>query len=472
MSGLPAPLLAPWAITPQGLELVCAIASRDEFFADVRKQALLAREGKPLENSRNVAVRDGIAIIPINGPIFKHASLMSDVSGASSCESIRKDLETALEAGDVKAIVLAVDSPGGEANGPGELSKAIYESRGRKPIVSYVSGTGASAAYWIASAADKIIADPSALLGSIGVRTMITDDSKRDEAAGIKEYQIVSSQSPFKVVDPADSSDRARVKSLVSAMAEVFIADVARNRGVSIAKVMKDFGQGDVLVGEDAVRAGLADETGTLESVIEGLSTASYKSKGVAMSQSKLKAGMAEGKCSSCAADMDDDDDMYCGECYHGSKASTSFEKQAFAILGVTTVADAMGVLTGIKSQSDKLASVEAELVSVKQAKLISEVGMKLDAAVLDGRVEHAQRADMEKLAKDHGPAALDACLSILRPSASPAVIPTPETHAKAVNDGLTKDQRKIFEATGMTPEKFSAHKSKLANTLNPQDEE
>src|SRR5678809_521246 len=169
--GLPKTLLSPWAITQTGLELVISIASRSEFFSEVREQALLAQDGKPLANARSVVNRDGVALIPVNGPLFRHATLMTNVSGASSYETILKDFQAACESPDVEAIVLDIDSPGGEVHGAGELSTAIYQARGQKPIVAYVGGQGASAAYWIASAADKVVADPSAVLGSIGVRT-------------------------------------------------------------------------------------------------------------------------------------------------------------------------------------------------------------------------------------------------------------------------------------------------------------
>jgi len=110
------------------------------------------------------------------------------------------------------------------------------------------------------------------MLGSIGVRTALLDDSKAMEEAGFREYVIVSSQSPDKALDPSDEGDRARVQQIVDDLASVFVSKVARNRNVSEETVLSDFGQGDVLVGAKAVDAGMADRLGDFEQVVSELS--------------------------------------------------------------------------------------------------------------------------------------------------------------------------------------------------------
>ena len=118
-------------------------------------EALEARLGRPLDNTRAVSIRDGVAVIPITGPIMRYANLFTRISGATSTQELATDLQTALDSPQVRAIVLNIDSPGGEASGINELADMIHASRGKKPIKAYVGGTGASAAYWIASAADE-----------------------------------------------------------------------------------------------------------------------------------------------------------------------------------------------------------------------------------------------------------------------------------------------------------------------------
>lgn len=267
---LPKVLSQPLAISQEGLQLVLSVWSRDEFFSDVRMKALAARDGQPLENTQAAEIRDGVAVIPIYGPLFRHANMMMEISGGSSYGHLRKDLQAALDNPAVKAIVLDVDSPGGEVDGVAELSDAIRAATSAvKPVVAYVGGMGASAAYWLASAAQMIVCSETAMLGSIGVRTAVVDDSERDAKEGVRSIEIISSQSPGKRDLPVDDEVLGKVQAHADYLAEIFINAVAKNRGKSPEVVASDFGQGDVLIGERAVAAGLADRVGNLEQVIE-----------------------------------------------------------------------------------------------------------------------------------------------------------------------------------------------------------
>jgi ClpP class serine protease len=170
----------------------------------------------------------------------------------------------------VDALLLNVDSPGGEATGINELGDMLFEARATKPIWSYVEGLGASAAYWLASATERIVVDATAALGSIGVVLAVSDPTK----ANAREIEFVSSQSPNKRPDPTSERGKAQLQRLVDAMAAVFVAKVARNRGVSEEQVLADFGSGGLLVGEHARRAGLADALGSFEGTLAELQQA------------------------------------------------------------------------------------------------------------------------------------------------------------------------------------------------------
>jgi ClpP class serine protease len=259
---------SPWLITESAFKTLIAIASRDSFFADARKQALDAREGVPLKNAHNAYTRGTVAVIPVVGPLIRHADVFSDVSGATSYARLRKDLQAALDSAAVTSILLSIDSPGGEANGCFELADAIFAAREKKPIRAYVGGMGASAAYAIASAAERITCAATAELGSIGVRAGYLDASRAMDAAGLKEWVFVSSQSPNKGFDPNVEDDRGRLQVVLDDLAAVFVDRVARNRGVDLDMVLEDFGRGDVMVGARAVAAGLADELGDFETVL------------------------------------------------------------------------------------------------------------------------------------------------------------------------------------------------------------
>ena len=254
----------PWAIQPQALEEIIAIAER----RNETPEAVAARLGRELDNTQSTEIRNGVAIVPVTGPLFRYANLFTAISGASSYDVLATDFTAALENPDVQAIVLNVDSPGGDANGVSEFSDMVFAARGKKPIWAYVGGQAASAAYWIASSADQVVVSDTAVLGSIGAVVGIQDRREADAKNGVRTYEIVSTQSPYKRVDPGTDTGRAKIQEMIDALAGVFVAKVARNRGVSEDTVLSDFGQGGVFVGQAAIKAGLADRIGSYEAVL------------------------------------------------------------------------------------------------------------------------------------------------------------------------------------------------------------
>ena len=254
-------LTIPWAIRPEWAKQMLTIARRD----GLTPEAVAAELGQPLNNTRTVTVREGVATIPVSGPMFRYANIFADVSGATSYEALATDLRVALDDPSVLAILLAVDSPGGEVFGASELSDLIFNARGTKPIVAHVSGFGASAAYWIASAADDVVTSSTGILGSLGVCMSVTVPADDPDLFGDREIEFVSSQSPDKHLDPTSKAGREQHQAIVDKLAGVFVADAARNRGVTEASVLEGFGKGGTFVGTDAVTAGLADRVATFE---------------------------------------------------------------------------------------------------------------------------------------------------------------------------------------------------------------
>lgn len=252
-----------WLITGDWLETIMSIAERE---GDI--QALETRLGRQLDNTRSVTVRDGVAVIPITGPIFRYANLFTEISGAVSTQMLARDIQTALDDPSIHAIVLNADSPGGAAYGINELSELVYSARGQKRIVAYVGGQAASAMYWIASAADEIVVDDTAQLGSVGVVMAMTIAPQRD---GVKSYEFVSSNAPNKRPNPETEAGRAQLQASVDELASVFLDKVARNRGIPRDQVNDRFRQGGIATGALAVEAGMADRLGSLESLIAEL---------------------------------------------------------------------------------------------------------------------------------------------------------------------------------------------------------
>ena len=260
----------PWLLTEGALRSIMSTAAeKSESF-----EAIAKKWGEHLEGTWEAQLYGDVAVIPVSGVLMRQMSWWGFFSGSSAYEILLKEIAGALDNPAVKAVILDVDSPGGEVTGCAELGTHIYALRGGKPLIAYATGTCASAAYWIASSCDELVVSQTSLVGSIGVVKSIRDYTKAYEKMGITDLEIVSSQSPFKRVDPASKDGRTREQKQVDALAEVFIEAVARNRAVSRNKVLEDFGQGDCFVGQGAVDAGLADRVGSLEELIAEFSGA------------------------------------------------------------------------------------------------------------------------------------------------------------------------------------------------------
>jgi capsid assembly protease len=258
MSALMDAINKPWLIQQEDLERILSIAQREN---EITPEALQKIQAEQHRKAERMAMRDGVAIIEARGPMFKYANLFTEISGATSYEQVMRDLNVAAEDPAVNAIMLAVDSPGGHASGCDELAQAIFAMRGKKPIEAYISGVGASAAYWIASAADKITLSEASAVGSIGViMRMPVGKEGRD-------HVFVSSQSPDTNTEPG----RASLQKTVDALATVFISNVAKYRGVDAETVTTKFGAGGVEIGADAVRLGMADAVGQFEDALAAL---------------------------------------------------------------------------------------------------------------------------------------------------------------------------------------------------------
>ena len=222
---------------------------------------------------------DKIAVIDVGGIITPYQNILSMLFGGTNIASIEEQFAEAMDDPEITGIMLRVDSPGGLITGVEELASTIAAARGKKPIVAYAYGNAASAAYWIASAADKIVAGPTTMLGSIGVAVAVP---KIRESGWV---EFVSSNAPNKRLDPESEQGRNSIQSRLDAMETEFISAVAANRAVSGDKVLSEFGQGDVLPAREAVRAGMADLVGGMKDALSLITTLQPKPKGVVMTK-------------------------------------------------------------------------------------------------------------------------------------------------------------------------------------------
>lgn len=264
-----------WAILDEYLQLMAVIADRDMDAQVGIVEAIEKRFGSHIAGTREATVRNGIGVIPVAGPMFRYANFFTEISGATSFERLAVDIGTAMENDEVVHLILDVNSPGGEVDGAAETAELIASYRGIKPITAFISHLGASAGYWIASAADEVIVSETSMVGSIGAVIGVTSYAEADKKRGIQRMEFVSSQSPDKRVDPFsdDEGEQARantvLQGLVDKMAGVFIEKVAGYRDMTEEAIMAT--KGGILIGADAVEAGLADSIGTLEGLIDSL---------------------------------------------------------------------------------------------------------------------------------------------------------------------------------------------------------
>jgi signal peptide peptidase SppA len=255
----------PWLIHPAWLKSLAEGSANRE-----APSAVATAQGIPKGESGLVEMMDGVAVIHIRGPIARYESILYWFV-MTSVEALALEFRAALDDPSVRAILLDIDTPGGQVNGIHELAEMIYAARGIKPIAAYVGGMGDSAGYFLASAASNVVMDATAEVGSIGVAIVYFDSREADQKYGFREIEIVSSQSPKKRPDPATDEGRKQIQGQLDALAEVFIQSVARYRNVAEETVLNDFGQGDVVVGQAAVDRGMADRLGSFNELLEEL---------------------------------------------------------------------------------------------------------------------------------------------------------------------------------------------------------
>lgn len=256
---------APWAIRPELMEIGRSILL-GEVSADDKAQAVRVRDGRLMEGTNGVQLRDGVAVIDVIGPIFRYSDRFIEMCGGATVETLAKDLKTALDNGGVRAVLLNVDSPGGQAAGIGELAEMIRAGTSRKPIVAYVGSEACSAGYWLAAAASEIVVAPTGIVGSIGA-VMAYPRKKNDP----RSVEFVASQSPLKRPDVDTEEGRAEVQRTVDSLAQVFVESVATYRGLTPEAVLSDFGQGGLRIGAEAVSVRMADRLGSFEGVLAQL---------------------------------------------------------------------------------------------------------------------------------------------------------------------------------------------------------
>lgn len=269
-------LARPWAIdelSPEWaaiLDILELRASGDRLTdAEIhaRIAAAAAQNGPRADGQSTGKVR----VIPLHGVISPRMGLMNDMSGGTTAEGFSRSFRQALADPEISAIVLDVDSPGGNVFGIEEAASLVRSARGQKPIAAVACHRAASAAYYIASQADELVVTPSGEVGSIGIIGMHQDVSEAEAKIGIKTTLITAGKYKSEGNPHIPLSDAAKAAWQADAdrWYGMFVNAVAKGRGVSADTVRNDFGQGRMLLAKPAKDAGMVDRIDTLEATID-----------------------------------------------------------------------------------------------------------------------------------------------------------------------------------------------------------
>jgi len=197
---------------------------------------------------------------------------MLAITGALEFEDyfqIRTQAESLLRDPTVEQVLLYINSPGGLASGAPETAAALARLNAEKPILGVGEGFVASAGFMLAAQATELVVAPSTLLGSVGVRLVLIDDSKLFEKLGVRVIPVSTGKDKNVGLEgvPVQDEDVATIQRLVDSFQTQFILSLKSSPFLNADKIVAMAENASVWLGAEAVRLGFASRTGTLEEV-------------------------------------------------------------------------------------------------------------------------------------------------------------------------------------------------------------
>jgi len=261
--------------------LVDSLENRNEVIDELKNQAQTSGHELNLVSYASYAstladiyevtgAKDQIAMLHASGEILSGTQASNVIGG----DSFSKLLETALNDDKIKAVVIRIDSPGGSAFASEKIRQQILAlKKADKKVVVSMASVAASGGYWIASAADYIVATPTTLTGSIGIFGMYASADKALNNFGIFNDGIGTTElSSFNPTRPLDPELADIIQLGIESGYQQFLEVVAQGRNMTVAEVNK-VAQGRVWTGIDAKSLGLIDELGNLQDAINKASS-------------------------------------------------------------------------------------------------------------------------------------------------------------------------------------------------------
>ncbi|MBV6843077.1 S49 family peptidase [Xanthomonas euvesicatoria] len=213
----------------------------------------------------------GVAVIPIHGTLVRRTVGLEAESGLTSYTGLAAQLDAAIGNPAVSAILLDIDSPGGESGGVFDLADRIRAASQIKPVWAVANDMAFSAAYALASAASRVFVSRTGGVGSIGVIAMHVDQSEKDVQDGVHYTAVFAGdrKNDLNPHEPISSEAHAFLKAEVNRIYGLFVETVARHRGIE-ASAVRDTEAG-LFFGQAAVAMGLADAIGTFDEALAQL---------------------------------------------------------------------------------------------------------------------------------------------------------------------------------------------------------
>ena len=218
-------------------------------------------------------VHEKVVIVDVDGTLVNQRSQGMLGAGENPVSLFVEKLDRVADDPSVRAVVLRINSPGGSVTASDIMHRQLltFREKHKIPVVAMIEDVGASGAYYLACGADKILAHPTAIVGSIGVIMHTVSFAETMKKIGVEAKALTSG--PYKdlasPLKPLDEKDLSLLQKMIDSYFKRFLGVVEAGRPKLIAKKIKRLADGRVFTGEQAERLGLVDGLGYVESAIQ-----------------------------------------------------------------------------------------------------------------------------------------------------------------------------------------------------------
>lgn len=211
---------------------------------------------------------DKVAVIQVSGVIATSEDTGAFAEAQATPQRFKEQMDRAQSDSSVKAVVVEINSPGGSVIASEEMAKAIKKSK--KPVVAWTAETAASGGYYVASAANYIVADNASIVGSIGVIWIMPEFSRLLDKLGVNMTVVKAGE--FKDFGtgyrPMSQEEKEMIEAITSEIYDQFLEEVARNRNLS-KEYVKSVAEGKIYIARKAKELKLVDEVGDKDAAIK-----------------------------------------------------------------------------------------------------------------------------------------------------------------------------------------------------------